>query len=93
MPVNVFRGGMRLIWRGSGFHGAGFPCHGLTGIILSFLQVLLHPNSGAAGKVGEIEALRLAQYKAFYTTGTVALPEAMKPGKSLLEFLDSCRCS
>ncbi|NXB78719.1 ARSG Arylsulfatase, partial [Donacobius atricapilla] len=32
-------------------------------------KVLLHPNSGAAGKVGEIEALRLAQYKAFYTTG------------------------
>lgn len=50
-----------------------FPCHGLTGIILSLLQVLLHPNSGAAGKVGEIEALRLAQYKAFYTTGTASL--------------------
>ncbi|NWR24959.1 ARSG Arylsulfatase, partial [Emberiza fucata] len=32
-------------------------------------KVLLHPNSGAAGKVGELEALRLAQYKAFYTTG------------------------
>uniref|UniRef100_U3JIG2 Arylsulfatase G n=1 Tax=Ficedula albicollis TaxID=59894 RepID=U3JIG2_FICAL len=32
-------------------------------------KVLLHPNSGAAGKVGAIEALRLAQYKAFYTTG------------------------
>ncbi|NWX68607.1 ARSG Arylsulfatase, partial [Alca torda] len=32
-------------------------------------KVLLHPNSGAAGKDGEIEALRLAQYKAFYTTG------------------------
>ncbi|XP_058708417.1 arylsulfatase G isoform X1 [Poecile atricapillus] len=32
-------------------------------------KVLLHPNSGAAGKVGGIEALRLAQYKAFYTTG------------------------
>ncbi|NWI57596.1 ARSG Arylsulfatase, partial [Calyptomena viridis] len=32
-------------------------------------EVLLHPNSGAAGKEGEIEALRLAQYKAFYTTG------------------------
>ncbi|XP_066836329.1 arylsulfatase G isoform X4 [Anser cygnoides] len=32
-------------------------------------EILLHPNSGAAGKDGEIEALRLAQYKAFYTTG------------------------
>ncbi|XP_066836330.1 arylsulfatase G isoform X5 [Anser cygnoides] len=32
-------------------------------------KILLHPNSGAAGKDGEIEALRLAQYKAFYTTG------------------------
>lgn len=73
-------------------HGAGFPCHGLTGIILSFLQVLLHPNSGAAGKVGEIEVLRLAQYKAFYTTGRVSLPGAVKSRKRLLEFLDPCRC-
>ncbi|NXS61338.1 ARSG Arylsulfatase, partial [Brachypteracias leptosomus] len=32
-------------------------------------KVLLHPNSGAAGRAGEIEALRLAQYKVFYTTG------------------------
>ncbi|XP_066056351.1 arylsulfatase G isoform X2 [Chamaea fasciata] len=32
-------------------------------------KVLLHPNSGAGGKVGEIEVLRLAQYKAFYSTG------------------------
>ncbi|NXO43588.1 ARSG Arylsulfatase, partial [Locustella ochotensis] len=32
-------------------------------------KVLLHPNSGAGGRVGEVEALRLAQYKAFYTTG------------------------
>ncbi|NXE43049.1 ARSG Arylsulfatase, partial [Ptilorrhoa leucosticta] len=36
-------------------------------------KVLLHPNSGAAGKVGEVEALRLAQYKAFYTTGRGAM--------------------
>ncbi|NXK89911.1 ARSG Arylsulfatase, partial [Formicarius rufipectus] len=36
-------------------------------------KVLLHPNSGAAGKVGEIETLRLAQYKAFYTTGRGAM--------------------
>ncbi|NWX88062.1 ARSG Arylsulfatase, partial [Nothoprocta pentlandii] len=32
-------------------------------------KILLHPNSGAAGKDGEIEALRVAQYKVFYTTG------------------------
>ncbi|XP_037770538.1 arylsulfatase G isoform X2 [Chelonia mydas] len=32
-------------------------------------KTLFHPNSGAAGKDGEIKALRLAQYKAFYTTG------------------------
>ncbi|XP_065591489.1 arylsulfatase G [Cyrtonyx montezumae] len=32
-------------------------------------KMLLHPNSGAAGKDGEVEVLRLAQYKAFYTTG------------------------
>ncbi|NWZ86708.1 ARSG Arylsulfatase, partial [Poecile atricapillus] len=36
-------------------------------------KVLLHPNSGAAGKVGGIEALRLAQYKVFYTTGRGAV--------------------
>ncbi|XP_030390018.1 arylsulfatase G isoform X8 [Gopherus evgoodei] len=33
------------------------------------VETLFHPNSGAAGKAGEIKALRLAQYKAFYTTG------------------------
>uniref|UniRef100_A0ABM5FNC0 Arylsulfatase G isoform X3 n=1 Tax=Pogona vitticeps TaxID=103695 RepID=A0ABM5FNC0_9SAUR len=32
-------------------------------------KTLFHPNSGAAGKYGEIQALRLDQYKAFYLTG------------------------
>ncbi|KAM4664014.1 arylsulfatase G isoform 2-T3 [Discoglossus pictus] len=32
-------------------------------------KVLYHPNSGAAGNFGNIEAIRLGQYKAFYTTG------------------------
>ncbi|XP_053231358.1 arylsulfatase G isoform X5 [Podarcis raffonei] len=32
-------------------------------------QTLFHPNSGAAGKYGEIQALRVDQYKAFYLTG------------------------
>ncbi|KAM5125363.1 LOW QUALITY PROTEIN: arylsulfatase G [Mantella aurantiaca] len=32
-------------------------------------QVLYHPNSGAAGKFGDIEALRIGPYKAFYSTG------------------------
>ncbi|KAM3847709.1 arylsulfatase G isoform 2-T5 [Vipera latastei] len=32
-------------------------------------QTLFHPNSGAAGKYGEIQSLRLDQYKAFYLTG------------------------
>lgn len=32
-------------------------------------KTLFHPNSGAAGKFGEIQALRLDQYKAFYLTG------------------------
>nr|DBA21811.1 TPA: hypothetical protein GDO54_012943 [Pyxicephalus adspersus] len=32
-------------------------------------QILYHPNSGAAGKFGDIEAMRLGPYKAFYTTG------------------------
>ncbi|NXA35868.1 ARSG Arylsulfatase, partial [Eudromia elegans] len=32
-------------------------------------KTLLHPNSGAAGRDGEVEALRVAQYKVFYTTG------------------------
>lgn len=83
--VKVFRDGVWLMWGGSGFHGAGFPCHGFTGMILSFLQVLLHPNSGAAGKVGELEALRLAQYKAFYTTGT-APSRGGKGQEEILEF-------
>ncbi|XP_062976112.1 arylsulfatase G [Elgaria multicarinata webbii] len=32
-------------------------------------KTLFHPNSGAAGKYGGIQALRLDQYKAFYLTG------------------------
>ncbi|KAM4691165.1 arylsulfatase G-like [Rhinophrynus dorsalis] len=32
-------------------------------------RILYHPNSGAAGKFGNIESIRLNQYKAFYTTG------------------------
>ncbi|XP_068120014.1 arylsulfatase G-like [Hyperolius riggenbachi] len=32
-------------------------------------RIIYHPNSGAAGKIGNIEALRLGQYKAYYTTG------------------------
>lgn len=61
-----------------------------SGLLLFFLQVLLHPNSGAAGKDGAIEALRLAQYKAFYTTGRLALVQIILPGKKLLRFLFPC---
>ncbi|XP_058026383.1 arylsulfatase G isoform X4 [Ahaetulla prasina] len=32
-------------------------------------QTLFHPNSGAAGKYGEIQSLRLDKYKTFYLTG------------------------
>lgn len=32
-------------------------------------QILYHPNSGAGGQFGNIEAIRLGPYKAFYTTG------------------------
>ncbi|KAL4605031.1 arylsulfatase G isoform X2 [Arapaima gigas] len=30
---------------------------------------VLHPNSGAAGQFGDLQAVRLGQYKAFYITG------------------------
>lgn len=61
--------------------GAGVTQQDFSATFLFFLQVLLHPNSGAAGKDGEIETLRLAQYKAFYTTGTVSLVEIGKSGE------------
>ncbi|MBN3300611.1 arylsulfatase G [Amia ocellicauda] len=32
-------------------------------------KCLLHPNSGAAGQFGDLQAARLEQYKAFYITG------------------------
>ncbi|XP_075034063.1 arylsulfatase G isoform X2 [Mixophyes fleayi] len=32
-------------------------------------RTLYHPNSGAGGMIGNIEALRVGHYKAFYTTG------------------------
>lgn len=79
--------------------GVGLAQQDFSATFLFFLQVLLHPNSGAAGRDGEIETLRLAQYKAFYTTGTVSLVEIGKSGEKkrkpktnkLLEFLVRCR--
>lgn len=32
-------------------------------------QVLFHPNSGAAGEYGALQAVRLEQYKAYFITG------------------------
>lgn len=32
-------------------------------------KIMYHPNSGAGGRIGEIEALRWGPYKGFYTTG------------------------
>ncbi|XP_029455162.1 arylsulfatase G isoform X3 [Rhinatrema bivittatum] len=32
-------------------------------------KILFHPNSGAAGKYGGIQTVRMEQYKAFYVTG------------------------
>ncbi|XP_048467061.1 arylsulfatase G [Rhincodon typus] len=32
-------------------------------------QALFHPNSGAAGRFGNLQTIRLKQYKAFYLTG------------------------
>ncbi|XP_048223091.1 arylsulfatase G [Perognathus longimembris pacificus] len=32
-------------------------------------RVLFHPNSGAAGAYGDLQTVRLEQYKAFYVTG------------------------
>lgn len=44
-----------------------------SGVILGRSQmghrVLFHPNSGAAGEFGALQAVRLEQYKAFYLTG------------------------
>lgn len=62
-----------------------------VGCVVFFLQMLLHPNSGAAGKDGAVEALRLAQYKAFYTTGRAAALQSLKSGQQLLEFSVPCQ--
>ncbi|XP_040290805.1 arylsulfatase G [Bufo bufo] len=32
-------------------------------------RIMYHPNSGAGGRLGDIEAMRWGHYKAFYTTG------------------------
>ncbi|KAM3920870.1 arylsulfatase G [Leptodactylus fuscus] len=49
-------------------------------------RILYHPNSGAGGRIGNIEALRLGRYKAFYTTGgalacdgSIGLPQSHDP--------------
>ncbi|XP_073420928.1 arylsulfatase G isoform X2 [Dendrobates tinctorius] len=41
----------------------------LLGATQDTQRILYHPNSGAAGRIGDIEAIRLGNYKAFYTTG------------------------
>lgn len=35
----------------------------------SFLQLLFHPNSGAAGRFGDLQTVRMGKHKAFYITG------------------------
>lgn len=37
-------------------------------------QVLFHPNSGAAGEYGALQAVRLGHYKAFYVSGESGVP-------------------
>lgn len=34
-----------------------------------FLQFLFHPNSGAAGRFGDLQTVRRGKHKAFYITG------------------------
>uniref|UniRef100_A0A4W3KGY7 Arylsulfatase G n=1 Tax=Callorhinchus milii TaxID=7868 RepID=A0A4W3KGY7_CALMI len=45
----------------------------ITDVMLGRSQVghktLFHPNSGAAGQIGDLQTIRLEQYKAFYLTG------------------------
>ncbi|XP_071987874.1 arylsulfatase G [Engystomops pustulosus] len=41
----------------------------LRGGSLVTQRIMYHPNSGAGGRIGDIEAVRLGHYKAFYTTG------------------------
>lgn len=36
---------------------------------LFFLQLLFHPNSGAAGQFGDLQTVRMGRYKAYYITG------------------------
>lgn len=40
---------------------------GLSCVLL--LQFLFHPNSGAAGKFGDLQTVRAGKHKAFYITG------------------------
>ncbi|XP_018617318.2 arylsulfatase G isoform X2 [Scleropages formosus] len=46
---------------------------------------VLHPNSGAAGQFGDLQAVRLGQYKAFYVTGAA---EACGGGRGRQELHD-----
>lgn len=38
-------------------------------LVVLLLQFLFHPNSGAAGKYGDLQAVRMGRHKAFYITG------------------------
>lgn len=41
----------------------------LTSVL--FVQFLFHPNSGAAGRFGDLQTVRAGKHKAFYITGSV----------------------
>ncbi|KAJ6656429.1 hypothetical protein lerEdw1_003717 [Lerista edwardsae] len=53
------------------------------GYLMFSFKALFHPNSGAAGKFGEIQALRLDQYKAFYLTASAGYRLALRTSLGL----------
>lgn len=52
------------------------------------LQLLFHPNSGAAGQFGDLQTVRMGRHKAFYITGLKSFNhDALKEKTSQYYFL------
>lgn len=55
-------------------HGSELGCilimfQTLVSFPFFLLQLLFHPNSGAAGQFGDLQTVRMGRHKAFYITG------------------------
>lgn len=62
---------------------ASWSCSKLLFPSFFFLQLLFHPNSGAAGQFGDLQTVRMGRYKAYYITGFKSLNHDLQKEKTV----------